>query len=122
MATRYATEDELADYLGIDDNELTDREVTLLDKASRFIDTKTRNPNGVDSEDESVAKQAVMEQVEWWLQTGDELEQLQFMEDFDFGDFSADNAELPNMSPKTKRTLVLNGLLNKSVDKRIDTY
>lgn len=122
MSTRYATEEELAEYLGKELNEITDREVSLLDKASRFIETKTRNPDGIADDKQSVAKQAVIEQVEWWLQTGDELEQMQYMNDFDFGDFSADEANLPSMCPKAKRTLILNGMLNKSIDKIVDTY
>lgn len=111
----YATKQELADYLEVDLNDITEHQEMLLSRASRFVDTKTRNPDGVDTEDESVAKQAVLEQVEWWIATGDENEQLQYLQDFDVGEFEFDEANLPSMCPKAKRTLVLNGLLDKGV-------
>lgn len=113
MASPYATKSELADYLGMELNDITEDHERMLKRASRFVDTQTRN--NIDSDDESVAKQAVLEQVEWWIATGDELEQMQFFEDMNMEDFSFDGSNVPSIAPRAKRTLVLNGLLKRDV-------
>ena len=111
--SNYATKSELADYLGKEINDITEEEERLIERASRFVDTKTMD--SIDTDNESVAKQAVLEQVEWWIATGDELEQMQYFKDIDMMDFEADDMDVPSMSPKAKRTLALSGLLNRSV-------
>ena len=115
----YATETELAEYLGLDETDLPDDAERLLDRASEMIDYYTLNR--IDEEDAEVAKKATMAQVEQWLEMGDEgIVKLQGLT---IGPFQAqfgagDNRTIPELASRARRFLFLEGLLYRGVDVR----
>lgn len=120
----YATTTELADYLGVQEADLPDDADRLLDRASETIDYYTLNriDESVTSEADA-AKKATMAQYEWWSQF-DEFMTSNFLSSVSIGPYSAGispsegGSTIPDLAPRAKRYLFLEGLMYKGVEVR----
>lgn len=115
----YATLTELADYLGVQEADLPDDAERLLERASDMIDYYTLNR----IEAGEIASKAVCMQYEWWSQF-DEFNTQQFFSSISIGPFSASNVSgsnnsgPPELAPRARQLLMLNGYLYRGVDAR----
>ena len=121
----YATEEQLAKYLGKDVEDLPDDAERLLDRASEMIDYYTLNKIDTDKElHEQAAKKATVAQVEWWIELGDELGLTAVFNQISIGYFSAQTgggqqeSQISKLAPRAKQELFKAGLLNRGVSLR----
>lgn len=115
----YATRSELADYLGVNQADLSDDAGRLLDRATELIDYYTRHRIDTDDSDHAeVAQKAVCAQVEWWIDNNDELALKSLVQNYSSGDYSVSfqKGGLPELAPRAKRFLSPQGLLFTGVD------
>lgn len=119
----YATLAELADYLGVQENDLPSDAERILDRASEVVDYITLGRiDESDTEQADAAKKATMAQYEWWSQIGDELGILQQVNQMSIGEFSFggagsnSQAQISQISPRAEHYLFLAGLLYRGVD------
>ena len=118
----YATTTELAEYLGVQEADLPDDADRLLERASEMIDYYTLNRID-ETEDAEVAKKATMAQYEWWSQF-DEFGLQGFYSQIQIGPFQMNAAGEtrgkgpPELAPRARRFLLLEGLLYSGVDVR----
>lgn len=78
MAKPYANQVDVAQYMGLDQNQLPEDIVRLVDRASDVIQdaTKLANPDPSSAQDTTALKQATCAQVEYWINvTGEEQDQ-----------------------------------------------
>lgn len=115
----YATLAELASYLGVDEADLPDDTERLLERASEMIDYHTLNR----IEAGETASKATCMQYEWWSQF-DEFNTQQFYSEISIGPFSTSNRGQnagggpPELAPRARQLLMLNGLLYRGVNIR----
>ena len=110
----YATLTELADYLGVLEEDLPDDAERLLERASELIDYYTLDR----IETGETASGATVRQYEWWSQF-DEFNTQQFFSDISIGPFSASSeGGVPELAPRARQVLFLEGLLYKGVSVR----
>lgn len=115
----YATATELANYLGVLEADLPNDVDRLLERASDLIDYYTL---GRITAGETATK-ATVRQYEWWAQF-DEFNTQQFFSSISIGPFSASNASgsnnsgPPELAPRARQVLFLEGLLYTGVDIR----
>lgn len=119
----YATTTELADYLGMDEEELPDDADRLLDRASEMIDYYTLDRIDEDDADhEKAAEKSVSAQVEYWMSTDEDVDISEMPGNFSIGSFSmgtaSESEKLPELSSRAKRYLMLAGLMHAGVDLR----
>lgn len=87
--TAYATKEELQEYLHVNDGCLPPDVERMLDRATEDINHFTLD-NITDSDaHQTAAKNATMAQVEFWLETGDELNANGNLKSIKVGNFSA---------------------------------
>ena len=121
----YATEQDLADYLGVSMADLPADAERLLQRASEEIDYWTL---GRASEGEAT-KLAACAQVEWWLQLretlGTDLAGLDNIRSFSlgkwsmtFGDGASGGGGMRGLAPRARQYLLLAGLLFRGVRAR----
>lgn len=121
----YATEEQLAEYLGKDVEDLPDEAERLLDRASEMIDYYTLKKVDIEKElHEQAAKKATVAQVEWWIELGDELGLTAVFNQISIGSFSAQTggreqkSQISKLAPRAKQELMKAGLLNRGVNLR----
>lgn len=117
----YATESELAEYLGVNISDLPDDVDNMLDKASEVIDYITLDQ--IDTEDEAhlkAAKMATMAQYEYWADLGtDTTDVLQQVDSISIGSFSISGSgenSFKTVAERARYYLFLEGLLNTGVE------
>ena len=115
----YATETQLATYLGVSEADLPDDAERLLNRASELIDYVTLNKiDSTDSDHTAAAQTAVCAQVEQWIELGDEgIIELQGIS---IGSFQAQfgagaNRTIPTLADRAAQALFLEGLLYRGV-------
>lgn len=119
----YATEQDLAAYMGISEADLPDDAERLLERASDEIDYWTLG-RATPSE---ATRLAVCAQVEWWLQLretlGTELAGLDNLRSISlgkwsmtFGDDSGTGGGMRGLAPRARQYLLRAGLLFRGVD------
>lgn len=110
----YATTEQLAEYLHINEGDLPDNAERLLERASELIDYYTLNNIDEENTDHmKSAKKATCAQYEWWAETGDEFGLMGKVSSMSVGSFSYSAARnsLPKLSPRAQHYLFLEGLL-----------
>lgn len=113
---KYATQEELAEYLDIDVTELPDDVERILERASELVDYFARGKIS-ESNELDAAKLATMAQYEWWAESGDELGITNQYDSVKIGKFSISGGEdIPVLAPRAKQALFLEGLLYGGVD------
>lgn len=120
----YATEQDLADYLGVSLADLPDDAERLLERASEDIDYYTLG-RATQSE---ATKLATCAQIEMWLEVGEETDIRGALQSFSIGRWSATYAGAaggagsgggpPALAPRARRHLLLAGLLYRGVAMR----
>ena len=116
----YATTTELADYLSVDEQDLPEDVENKLEKIAVVIDYHTLNKIDEDDADQSeAAKQATFYQYDWWVETGDEEGLMSQFDSLSIGEFSIsggrDGMDIPELAPRAKQVLFLEGLLYRGV-------
>ena len=119
----YATTTELAEYLGIEEADLPDDADKKLDKIAVLLDYRTLNKIDEDDVDQAeAAKQATFYQYDWWAETGGESGLMSQFDSLSIGEFSIsggrDGMDIPELAPRAKQVLFLEGLLYKGVSIR----
>lgn len=120
----YATKQQLAAYLLIEESALPPEVDKLVARAGDLIDYATMGR--VDSElvahTDAVAK-AVCAQVESWLEVGDDADLSAMPQSFSIGSFSmtqgTDLQSSSPLAPRARRILVTAGLMSRKVSRRI---
>lgn len=120
----YANTTELADYLGVDEADLSPDAPRLLERASDLIDYITRNKIDVSIvSQEDAARKATCAQYEWWAETGDELGIISQLNSMSIGEFSFSGGSsqtiqnrISTIAPRVEQYLFLEGLLYGGVD------
>lgn len=126
---KYATLEELAEYMGVEVAELPDYADRLLDRASEFVDyVSMGNIDHTKTSHMDSAKLATCAQVEWWEGSGDWLGVSAVLAGFSLGSFSASmktgsglSAELMSglrICPRAHQVLFMEGLLFRGVERR----
>ena len=116
----YATEQDLADYLGVSLADLPDDAERLQERASEDIDYYTLG-RATQSE---ATKLATCAQIEMWLEVGEEADIRGALQSFSIGRWSATYASSgngggpPALAPRARRHLLLAGLLYRGVAMR----
>ena len=115
----YATTTELADYLGVDEADLPDDADNTLDKIAVLLDYKTLNRiDDSDADQAEAAKQATFYQYDWFAEVG-ESGLINNIDSLSIGEFSISkggtNKSVPQLAPRAKQVLFLEGLLNRGV-------
>lgn len=117
----YATTTDLESYLNVTASELPDDADRLLDRASELVDYIV-SPNIIDTTDtgqSTAAQNAVCAQVEYWINQGEEVDIMKAPGEYSIGSFSvgrqSNQHEVPALSPRARRFLLLDGLLYKGV-------
>lgn len=107
----------LADYLSVDENDLPDDVDRMIERASQYIDFVTRNRiSPYKDRHLDTAEIATNAQIEYWLQTGDEVGILQAFDSVDIGQVSLRKSEkLPELAPRAYQILFLEGLVSNNV-------
>ena len=114
----YATEADLAEYLGVSEADLQTDAGRLLERASEAVDYITRGKiDSENAEHSEAAKKATCAQVELWLQTEGIGELPGTIKSFSLGKFSMDFGEagMPDVASRAKQYLFLAGLLYRGV-------
>lgn len=114
----YATEADLAEYLGVSEADLPTDAGRLLERASEAVDYITRGKiDPENAEHSEAAKKATCAQVELWLQTEGIGELPGTIKSFSLGKFSMDFGEagMPDVASRAKQYLFLAGLLYRGV-------
>ena len=118
----YATEQDLADYLGVDIQDLPADAERLLERASEDIDYYTlERIDAENAEHLDAAKKAVCAQVEMWIEVGEETDIRGALASFSIGRWSATYASgsngggPPKLAPRARRYLLVAGLLYRGV-------
>ena len=114
----YATEADLAEYLGVSEADLPTDAGRLLERASEAVDYITRGKiDPENAEHSEAAKKATCAQVELWLQTEGIGELPGTIKRFSLGKFSMDFGEagMPDVASRAKQYLFLAGLLYRGV-------
>ena len=120
----YANTTELADYLGVDETDLSPDAPRLLERASDLIDYITKNKIDVSIiSQEDAARKATCAQYEWWAETGDELGVISQLNSMSIGEFSfsggssqTNQNRISTIAPRVEQYLFLEGLLYGGVD------
>ena len=116
----YATTEELAEYLGIDEQDLPEDVENKLEKIAVVLDYHTLDR--IDEDTEEAAKQATFYQYDWWSETGDESGLMSQFDSLSIGEFSIsggrDVMNIPELAPRAKQVLFLEGLLYRGVSIR----
>ena len=115
----YATTTELADYLGVDEADLPDDTDNTLDKIAVLLDYKTLNRiDDSDTDQAEAAKQATFYQYDWFAEVG-VSGLINNIDSLSIGEFSISkggtNKSIPQLAPRAKQVLFLEGLLNRGV-------
>lgn len=115
----YATTTELADHLAVDETDLPDDADKTLDKIAVLLDYKTLNRiDDSDAGQAEAAKQATFYQYDWWSEVG-ESGLIQNLDSLSIGEFSiskgGNGQSIPELAPRGKQILFLEGLLNRGV-------
>lgn len=114
----YATEADLAEYLGVSEADLPTDAGRLLERASEAVDYLTlgRIDPG-NAQHAEAAKKATCAQVESWLETEEVGDKQGTVKRFTIGRFSMDFGEqgVPQVAPRARRYLLLAGLLYRGV-------
>lgn len=117
----YATPQDLAEYLAVDPSQLPADVERLLERASEAVDYLTlgRIDPG-NAQHAEAAKKATCAQVESWLQTEEVGDKQGTVKRFTIGRFSMDFGDqgVPQVAPRTRRYLLLAGLLYRGVQVR----
>lgn len=117
----YASEADLAEYLGVGESQLPDDAERLLERASELVDYLTLGRiNTANAEHAEAAKKATCAQVESWLETEEVGEKQGAVKRFTIGRFSMDfgDSGVPTVAPRARRYLLLAGLLYRGVAMR----
>jgi len=118
----YATEEQLATYMGKSVADLPDDAERLLERASEFIDRYSLGRINTEKErHENAAQEAACAQVEWWLVNEDEYERLPHYSQYQVGDFTvhtSDGKGLPRLAPRAFAALFIVGLMRRGVSTR----
>ena len=115
----YATTEELAEYLSVDEQDLPNDSDRLLDRASEIVDYYTMGRiDNTDTEQSEAAKKATMAQVEQWIEVGDEG--IIKVQGLTIGDFQVQfgaggNRTMPELASRARKYLFLAGLLHRGV-------
>lgn len=117
----YATPQDLAEYLGIQPEDLPAGVGRLLERASEAVDylalgrVDAQNPVHA-----RAAKLATCAQVESWLETEEVGDKQGNVKRFSIGRFSMDFGDqgVPQVAPRARRYLLLAGLLYRGVQVR----
>lgn len=108
----------VSEYMSLDEDDLPNDIDRMIDRASDLIDYYSLNK--IDSNNNrqlEVAKKATNAQIEYWLNTNDELNIMHIFQGVTAGGDISINREgkLPELAPRAKRALLLGGLYNRSV-------
>lgn len=117
----YATPQDLAEYLAVDPMQLPADVERLLERASEAVDYLTLGRiDPSNSEHLEAAKKATCAQAESWLETEEVGDKQGNVKRFAIGRFSMDFGEagVPQVAPRTRRYLLLAGLLYRGVQVR----
>ena len=117
----HASPEELQEYMGTE--EPPEDAERLLERASELVDQLILAENDVEKYGDTL-RDATCAQVEWWVETGDELGVSSSMRSISLGSFSADlgrnqqQGGLPAIAPRARRVLSRAGLLYRGVRMR----
>lgn len=114
----YTTVVGISEYMSVDEEDLPNDINRMIDRASDLIDYYSLgNVDSDNSRHIEVAKKATNAQVEFWLNTNDELNIMHVFQGIQAGgDISIDrDGQLPELAPRARQALVLGGLYNRSV-------
>lgn len=114
----YTTVVGISEYMSVDEEDLPNDINRMIDRASDLIDYYSLGKiDETDSRHIEVAKKATNAQVEYWLNTNDELNIMHVFQGLQAGgDISIDReGKLEELAPRARQALLLGGLLNKSV-------
>src|SRR5690606_558847 len=117
----YATPQDLAEYLAAGPSQLPADVERLLERASEAVDYLTlgcvdpSNPEHLEA-----ARKATCAQVEAWMQTDEVGDKHGAVKSVSIGRFSIDFGEagVPQVAPRTRRYLLLAGLMYRGVQVR----
>jgi len=119
----YATLEELAEYLDVQESGLEEDSERLLEMASLLIDHYTLGKVDITNLSHiEAAKLAVCAQVEYWHETGDNVGLLETYGSLSLGSFSVSRgsgtASTPQLqlAPRAYQALFMEGLLYRGVD------
>ena len=116
----YATTEELAEYLNVDEQDLPEDVENKLEKIAVVLDYHTLDR--INGDTEEAVKQATFYQYDWWSETGDESGLMSQFDSLSIGEFSIsggrDGMDIPELAPRAKQVLFLEGLLYKGVNIR----
>ena len=115
----YATTTELAEYLGVQEADLPDNADKILDKIAVLLNYHTLDR--INGDTEEAAKQATFYQYDWFAEVG-ESGLIQNLDSLSIGEFSiskgGNGQSIPELAPRAKQVLFLEGLLNRGVHTR----
>ena len=114
--TKYATREDLKEYLELTDADLPSDIDRLLQRASELLDYATRNRlRGGET-----AVKASCAQVEFWLSADESMDILGKIKSFSIGKFSLNYGDngIPTLAPRARRILAHAGLLYRGVGVR----
>lgn len=114
----YSSVTSLSSYLSVDEERLPDDIYRMMERASETIEYFCLN--NIDMTNDRIVntlEKATNAQVEYWLNTNDELGIMHVFNAINAGsDISIDReGQLPELAPRAKRELLKNGLLNVGV-------
>lgn len=114
----YATVEQVANYIGLDDEDLPSNLSNMIERAGELIDyfTLNRSQYAQGKTAEVVAK-AVSAQVQYWLEVGEEIAITGSPDSFSIGPMSVDG-KLPTLAPRARHLLLLEGLLSKGLRRK----
>jgi hypothetical protein len=129
MAKVYATQEQIADYMGIEVSALPSDVATLMERAIDVIDYVTLNkiPDYyLDSDDaftdddiEDATEKAMGAMIQYWVEVDSSLDIIGQVQSFSIGKFSMTfkDGKMPVLAPRAHRHLMLAGLMFRGVDR-----
>lgn len=115
----YATIQDITDYTGV--TNLPDDIERQISRAEEIIDEVTRGRIDTDNTDHmEAAKKANCAQIEYWLSMGEDMDISNMPHNFSIGSFSmgsgnSGQSDMPKLSPRARRHLLMAGLLYSGV-------
>lgn len=114
----YSSVTSLSSYLSVDEENLPNDIYRMMERASETIEYFCLN--NIDMDNDRIVnalEKATNAQVEYWLNTNDELNIMHVFNAINAGsDINIDReGQLPELAPRAKRELMKNGLLNVGV-------
>jgi len=116
----YTNVNSLVEYLSVGEEDLPDDIDRMIDRATELVEEVCMGRIDKDKDRHlEVLEKAVNAQIEYWIEVGDELGVMYAFDKATIGSVSiSQDKKLPVLSPRTKRVLLTNGLLNKGIKMR----